>query len=102
MKNYVPGWEAEILKCYIFVSNQQVSYGEALSYYLIDKGFIVSVVNPAQIKSFAQSELSRNKTDKADWRATKAAFLVGESPTLAIGLFGQVARSAFIRSNSYR
>lgn len=41
-------------------------YGENLSYYLLDKGFMVSVVNPAQIKGFAQSELSRNKTDKAD------------------------------------
>ena len=42
------------------------AYGEALSYYLTDKGFMVSVVNPAKIKAFAQSELSRTKTDKAD------------------------------------
>lgn len=42
------------------------TYGEALSHYLTDEGFIVSVVNPAQIKGFAQSELSRTKTDKAD------------------------------------
>ena len=42
------------------------TYGEALSYYLIDKGFMVSVVNPAKIKGFSQSELSRTKTDKAD------------------------------------
>lgn len=42
------------------------TYGEALSHYLMDAGFIVSVVNPAQIKGFAQSELSRTKTDKAD------------------------------------
>jgi len=41
-------------------------YGEALSCYLADKGFMVSVVNPAQITGFAQSELSRTKTDKAD------------------------------------
>ena len=41
-------------------------YGESLATYLFDKGYIVSVINPAQIKGFAQSELSRNKTDRAD------------------------------------
>jgi transposase len=41
-------------------------YGEALSEYLYDSGFLVSVVNPAQVKGFAQSELLRNKTDKVD------------------------------------
>lgn len=41
-------------------------YGEALATYLFDEGYAVSVVNPAQIKGFAQSELSRNKTDRAD------------------------------------
>ncbi|MDB6097036.1 MAG: family transposase [Francisellaceae bacterium] len=41
-------------------------YGEGLSHYLAHKGFKVSVVNPAQIKGFAQSELSRKKTDNTD------------------------------------
>jgi transposase len=41
-------------------------YGEALSYYLLDRDYKVSVVNPAQIKGFGQSELARTKTDKAD------------------------------------
>lgn len=41
-------------------------YGDNLSYYLIDKNYKVSVVNPAQIKGFGQSELTRTKTDKAD------------------------------------
>lgn len=41
-------------------------YGEALSEYLFDAGFTVSVVNPARIKGFAQSELLRTKTDKVD------------------------------------
>lgn len=41
-------------------------YGEALSYYLMDRNYKVSVVNPGQIKGFGQSELSRTKTDKAD------------------------------------
>lgn len=42
------------------------SYGEALATYLFEQNYKVSVVNPAQIKGFAQSELSRNKTDRAD------------------------------------
>jgi transposase len=41
-------------------------YGEALSEYLHDAGCTVSVVNPARIKGFAQSELLRTKTDKVD------------------------------------
>ncbi len=42
------------------------TYGEALAIHLIHLGFTVSIVNPAQIKAFAKSQLSRNKTDKAD------------------------------------
>jgi len=41
-------------------------YGEALAEYLYDHGYTVSIVNPARIKGFAQSELARTKTDKAD------------------------------------
>ena len=41
-------------------------YGEALAEHLFDQGYTVSIVNPARIKGFAQSELSRTKTDKAD------------------------------------
>lgn len=41
-------------------------YGEALATYLHDQGFAVSVVNPAQIKSFSGAQLKRVKTDKAD------------------------------------
>ena len=41
-------------------------YGEALATYLYDQGFVVSVVNPAQIKSFSGAQLKRAKTDKAD------------------------------------
>jgi len=42
------------------------SYGEDLAIYLHDAGHIVSIVNPARIKGFAQSELIRTKTDKID------------------------------------
>jgi transposase len=42
------------------------TYGEALSLFLHQAGHIVSVVNPAAVKAFAQSRLSRTKTDKVD------------------------------------
>ena len=41
-------------------------YWEGLAAFLHDKGYKVSVVNPARIKGFAQSQLRRNKTDKLD------------------------------------
>jgi transposase len=41
-------------------------YSEALALYLHEQGHTVSVVNPAQIKAFAQSELLRNKDDRPD------------------------------------
>jgi len=41
-------------------------YGDALATYLHDQGYTVSVVNPAQIKHYAQSQLRRNKTDRED------------------------------------
>jgi transposase len=42
------------------------TYGEALAAYLHCAGHLVSVVNPAIIKAFASTEMSRTKTDKAD------------------------------------
>ena len=41
-------------------------YSEALAEYLFDQGMKVSVVNPARLKGYAQSELVRTKTDKTD------------------------------------
>ena len=41
-------------------------YSEALALYLHEQGQTVSVVNPAQIKAFGQSELLRNKDDRPD------------------------------------
>lgn len=41
-------------------------YGQALAYFLVKQGSTVSVVNPAAIRAFARTELSRTKTDKAD------------------------------------
>ncbi len=43
-------------------------YGDALALFLADAGHVVSVINPAQIKAFAQAELVRNKTDAVDAR----------------------------------
>ena len=40
------------------------AYGEALALYLHKAGYHVSVINPAAIKAFAASRLSRTKTDR--------------------------------------
>jgi transposase len=42
------------------------SYGQALAFHLFDAGHVVSIVNPAAVKAFAASRLSRTKTDKVD------------------------------------
>lgn len=41
-------------------------YYEALAHTLFDAGYLVSVVNPLQIKAFGQSQMRRQKTDRAD------------------------------------
>lgn len=41
-------------------------YGDGVAEYLFTQGYLVSVVNPARIKHYANSKLRRNKTDKAD------------------------------------
>ena len=41
-------------------------YGESVAHFLHEAGIQLSVVNPARVKGFAQSELVRTKTDKAD------------------------------------
>ena len=42
------------------------AYSLPLAEFMVNQGYAVSVVNPAKIKAFANSELSRTKTDKAD------------------------------------
>jgi transposase len=56
-------------------------YNELLAIHLAESGWRVSVVNPARIKGFAQSELVRNKTDRAD-AALLARFCVAMRPAL--------------------
>lgn len=54
-------------------------YGDAVAEFLHERGYRVSVVNPLRIKSFAKSDLQRNKTDQADAR-TIAAFCLAKDP----------------------
>jgi transposase len=42
------------------------SYGEGVAEFLYEASYRVSVVNPARLKGYAQSQLQRNKTDKLD------------------------------------
>jgi transposase len=42
------------------------AYSDVPAMALCDAGFVVSVVNPVRIKGFAQSQLMRNKNDRAD------------------------------------
>ncbi len=56
-------------------------YGDALATYLHQQGHQVSLVNPARIKKYAESQLQRNKTDKLDAR-TIADFCRTQEPTL--------------------
>jgi transposase len=41
-------------------------YSDAVAESLVKFGYIVSVINPARIKKFGESQLQRNKTDKLD------------------------------------
>jgi transposase len=41
-------------------------YSEAVARNLLERGYPVSVVNPARIKKYGESQLQRNKTDKLD------------------------------------
>lgn len=56
-------------------------YSEKLATALADGSWRVSVVNPARVKGFAQSELTRNKTDRAD-AALLARFCAAMQPAL--------------------
>lgn len=55
------------------------SYGEAVSLFLHQQGYTVSVVNPARIKAYGRSEGSRAKTDKVD-SGVIARFCKAQSP----------------------
>lgn len=44
------------------------TYSDAIALFLHEQGYVVSLVNPAQIAAYAQSQLSRAKTDALDAR----------------------------------
>ena len=53
------------------------TYHEALAEWLVTQGVTVYVINPAQVHAFAQSELARTKTDRADAKLI-ARFLLAQ------------------------
>lgn len=56
-------------------------YHVRLSYFLIEKGVLVSVENPLKVKRFIQMNLSKVKTDKSDAKHLYA-YGVSQSPSL--------------------
>ena len=56
-------------------------YWEEIAEFLYEQGYSVSVVNPARIKGFAQSQLRRNKTDPLDSEVI-AQFCLALKPAL--------------------
>lgn len=71
------------------VSSEQVhvcleatgQYGDGIAAYLFQRGYAVSVVNPARIKAYAESKLRRFKNDKGDAELI-AVYCQKECPTL--------------------
>lgn len=55
------------------------TYSDAIALFLHEQGHVISVVNPAQIAAYAQSQLSRAKTDALDARLI-ARFCERERP----------------------
>lgn len=65
-------------------------YGDEIAIFLHAKGHLVSVVNPLRISGYANSKLSRNKTDRADARLI-ADFCVTQNPAQWLPPTPQVA-----------
>lgn len=78
LHNWLHEFEVDSLHACMEATNV---YGNALAEFLFEQGYAVSVVNPARIKGFAQSELLRTKNDKQD-AALIARFCVAMSPGL--------------------
>lgn len=53
------------LKCHV-ACEATGAYWEDVALWLHERGHVVSVLNPAQIHAYAQSQLSRTKTDRQD------------------------------------
>jgi transposase len=65
------------------------TYGESLALFLHQAGHLVSVVNPAAIKAFAGSRLSRTKTDRVDAELI-ARFCLAQVPLVWTPLSAEV------------
>jgi len=78
LSGWLEKWSVEKLHACMEATNV---YGNELAEYLYDVGYDVSIVNPARIKGFAQSELLRTKTDKQD-AGLIARFCVAMQPIL--------------------
>lgn len=65
--NQLQGWlnKHQVSQLHACMESTNI-YWEDLALFLHQQGYQVSVVNPARIKGFAQSQLQRNKTDKQD------------------------------------
>ncbi len=57
------------------------TYGTALALYLYEQQHVVSLINPAAIKAFAASRLTRSKTDRVD-ATLIARFCVTQQPAV--------------------
>jgi transposase len=55
------------------------TYGDSLATYLHEQGHTVSIINPAAVKAYAQSHLSRTKNDRVD-AALIASFCAERRP----------------------
>lgn len=58
--------EKHNLSCITLAMESTGHYGEELAHYMYNHDYKVLVINPAQIKYYGQSKLSRAKTDKKD------------------------------------
>lgn len=56
-------------------------YGEELAFDLYESGHQLSIINPVQIKKYAESKLQRNKTDKLDAKLI-ADYCLRQEPSL--------------------
>ena len=76
------GWMRNHTKEQVYMCLEATGrYGEAISHFFTEKGYLVSVVNPKQIHAYRGSKLQRNKNDQLDSRLI-ADFCFTQQPPL--------------------
>lgn len=65
-KHFLEWLQKNLIAPYHVCMESTGKYGNSLAEFLYNNGHVVSVVNPAKIKFFMKSQLSRNKTDIDD------------------------------------